>query len=315
MELTAVAESWPIADEFRISRGAKRNADVIVVELRDGGLAGRGEAVPYPRYGQSIDQALSVLRDANPDATDLGDNAANNALDCARWDLKAKRTGTRVANMVGIAKLAPLSIPLTISIAPPTKMAETARAHAPHDYFKLKLDGERIVDRVRAVRDVAPDARLIVDANESWSVEQLITFAPQMADLGVELIEQPLREGHDQALADLDLPVAICADESVHDVASLQDVSARYDAVNIKLDKTGGLTQGLAMLQAAQQRGLKTMVGCMVCTSLSIAPAFVLAQQADYADLDGALLLADDRSLPMRLADGLLMPPLPALWG
>jgi L-alanine-DL-glutamate epimerase-like enolase superfamily enzyme len=323
--LSVRREQWKVAQPFVISRGSKTVAETIVVEVKSGVLSGRGEAVPYPRYGESVEDALATLEAmqnavaAGLDRTGLQQamppGAARNALDAAFWDLEAKETDTSVWALAGIDEPCPLTTAFTISLDTPERMAAVATENALRPLLKLKLGGAGDVERVRAVRAAVPHARLIVDANESWSEDQLAQFGPALAELGVLLIEQPLPEGKDGALADLPHPVPICADESCHASDSLAALVGRYDCVNIKLDKTGGLTEALVLLNAAQAHGLQIMVGCMVAGSLAMAPALVLAQRADFVDLDGPLLLARDRQPGLRYDGSTVYPPKPNLWG
>jgi L-alanine-DL-glutamate epimerase-like enolase superfamily enzyme len=325
LTLTARIERWPIARAFTISRGSKTEAVVVVAEISDGVHVGRGECVPYPRYNETPEGTLAQIN-AVADALRPGldrtalqslmpAGAARNALDCALWDLEAKRAGQRAWTLIGAAAPKSLKTAFTISLGSPDAMAaDTARAaHRP--LLKIKLGGDGDEQRIQAVRRAAPNAELVVDANESWSAGNIVRNLAACADNGVTLVEQPLPAGHDEMLATIKRPVAVCADESVHDRASLTALRGKYDAVNIKLDKTGGLTEALAMAETARQLGLRIMVGCMVATSLSMAPAVVLAQSADVVDLDGALLLARDRAHGLRYDGSIVHPPEPALWG
>jgi len=317
----AAAEAWPLAKPFVIARGAKTEAHVIVARVKRDGFVGRGEAVPYARYGETVEGAVEALRalggpitrECLPDLLPPG--AARNALDCALWDLDAKIAGKRAWELAEVAAPAKVMTCYTISLGEPQAMAQAA-AEVPHlQLLKLKLGGNGDAQRMAAVRAARPDARLVVDANEAWAPEQLAEFFAVAADARIELIEQPLPAGEDAALADIDHPVPICADESAHTSADLDQLVRLYDAVNIKLDKTGGLTEALAMADAARARGLRIMVGSMVGTSLSAAPALLLAPLADWVDLDGPLLLARDREPPLQIADGWISPPAPELWG
>jgi L-alanine-DL-glutamate epimerase-like enolase superfamily enzyme len=323
--LTIRAESWPIAGSFTISRGSKTAADVIVVEIRDGAHVGCGECVPYPRYDETIDGAVAAIERLRPRIEGgldcaalqaaLPAGAARNAVDCALWDLEAKRGGRPAWQLAGLAPPRAVTTAYTLSLGTVESMAAAARANAGRPLLKLKLSGPGDLDRVRAVHENAPRARLIVDANEAWTPEIFAELAPQLAPLGVELIEQPLPAGDDAALARLARPVPVCADESCHDTASLSGIRGRYDAVNIKLDKTGGLTEALRLAAAARAEGLALMVGCMVATSLAMAPALLIAQDARWVDLDGPLLLARDREPGLIYEGNLVQPALPALWG
>ncbi len=319
------AESWPIAGTFTISRGSKTAAEVVVVEIRDGAHVGRGECVPYPRYGETIDGAIAsieALRSEIERGMDraalqaaLTAGAARNAVDCALWDLEAKITGRPVWQLAGLASPQAATSAYTLSLGTVENMAAAARANADRPLLKLKLSGPDDLDRVQAVHENAPRARLIVDANEAWTAEIYSALAPQLGSLGVELIEQPLPAGADAPLAGLARPVPVCADESCHDTASLAHIAGRYDAVNIKLDKTGGLTEALRLAAAAKAAGLGIMVGCMVATSLAMAPALLIAADARWVDLDGPLLLARDREHGLAYQGSRLQPASPALWG
>ena len=318
-------ESWPIRGSFAISRGAKTTADVILVELTRDGVIGRGEGVPYRRYGETLDsveEALSDLRDHVEEGLDrpelqmlLSAGAARNALDCALWDLNAKLSGIPVWQATGLPEQQPLITAYTISLGTPEAMGAAARDAADRPLLKLKLDGGADLERVRAVREAAPKARLIVDANEGWKPGQIEVFTPKLAELGVELIEQPLPVGDDAILEEIDSAVPLCADESFHLADDLEATARRYDAVNIKLDKTGGLTEALRLTEAARDMGLEIMVGCMVGTSLAMAPAALLGHAARYVDLDGPLLLQRDRTPGITYQGSILYPPPRTLWG
>jgi L-alanine-DL-glutamate epimerase-like enolase superfamily enzyme len=320
-----MTERWPISGIFAISRGAKTEAVVVVAELLDGKFRGRGECVPYARYGESVASVTAAIealgpqlaaglsREALQDAMPPG--AARNALDCALWDLEAKRAGKPVHEIAGLPAPQPLTTAFTISIGAPAEMAKAAAKAAGRALLKVKLGTEGDPERIAAVRAAAPKAALIVDANEGWTEQNLKANLAACAKAGVVLVEQPLPEGKDQALAHIIRPIPVCADESVHDRTSLAALAGKYDAVNIKLDKTGGLTEALAMAQEARKAGFAIMAGCMVGTSLGMAPAVVLAQGARFVDLDGPLLLAKDRDAGLRYEASLVYPALPALWG
>jgi L-alanine-DL-glutamate epimerase-like enolase superfamily enzyme len=324
-ELAIRAECWPIAGTFAISRGSKTTAEVIVAEIRDGAHVGRGECVPYARYGETVDGAIRAIEAVRPELegglnraalrTSMPPGAARNAVDCALWDLEAKRAGRPAWHLAGLAPPRAVTTAFTLSLDSVDNMAAAARANADRPLLKLKLSGPGDLDRVRAVHENAPRARLIVDANEAWTPEIFAELAPRLPPLGVELIEQPLPAAADAALAELERPVAVCADESCHGVASLDAIRGRYDAVNIKLDKTGGLTEALDLAAAARAAGLAVMAGCMVATSLAMAPAMLIAQDARWVDLDGPLLLARDRADGLVYRGSLVEPPSPALWG
>ena len=319
------AESWPISGQFRISRGVKTEARVVVAEVRDGDALGRGECVPYARYhetAEGVQVALDAIRsevEAGLDRAGLGEllpaGAARNALDCALWDLEAKQSGRSAWELAQLPRPVPQLTAYTISLDTPQAMAEATRAASYRPLLKLKLGGDTDLDRVAAIRAAAPSARLIVDANEAWSLEQLRELAPRMAELGVELIEQPLPELDHASLDAFSCPVPLCADESCHDTRSLDGLPRAYHFVNVKLDKAGGLTEALRLVASARRAGLEIFVGCMVGTSLGIAPAALLATQATYVDLDGPLLLARDREPGIRYEGSLMHPPPRALWG
>ncbi len=324
--LTVSTETWPIAGAFTISRGRKTEARVVVATLTEGAARGRGECVPYARYGESVDgvrDALLACREAVANGLDraalhtlLPAGAARNALDCALWDLEARRSGVPVWRRAGLPAPRPLNTAFTLSLAPPEAMSRAARKARNMPLLKLKLGGDHAdLDRVAAVAEAAPKARLILDANEAWSPETLVALAPRLAALRVVLIEQPLPAGADQALEGLSSPIPLCADESLHTCEDLDTVARRYGAVNIKLDKTGGLSEALRLAAGARELGLKIMVGCMVGTSLSMAPACLLGGLADFIDLDGPLLLARDRRPGLRYESGTVHPPPPDLWG
>ncbi|HEY2527423.1 MAG TPA: N-acetyl-D-Glu racemase DgcA [Xanthobacteraceae bacterium] len=327
MELSVQIERWPLAGAFTISRGSKTEAIVVVVELSDGTHHGRGESVPYARYGETADgivAALAAIRPALARGLDRADlqralpaGAARNALDCAYWDVNAKQAGLPVYRLAGLAAPVPVITAYTISLASPAAMAAAAERVAVRPLLKVKLGGSDELDaqRIAAVRRAAPRAQLIVDANEGWTAANLAPNLAACAEAGVTLIEQPLAEGRDGALAGMVRPILTCADESVHDRASLDALTGKYDAVNIKLDKAGGLTEALALAAEAERRGFAIMVGCMVATSLSMAPAILVAQRASVVDLDGPLLLAKDRSCGLHYEDSRAYPPDPALWG
>lgn len=329
ISLSVAVERFPIAGSFSISRGAKTEAVVVVATISDGHQAGRGECVPYARYGESIDNvtaAIEAMRGPLAAGLDriglqqaMPPGAARNALDCAFWDLEAKRSGRRVHELAGLPAPQPLTTAFTISLADPQAMAAAAARAAHRPLLKIKLGGsaEHGGDpaRIAAVRAAAPQATLIFDANEGWAEADLSSNLDACAKAGVALVEQPLPEGRDDALARIPHPIPICADESAHDRASLAALKGKYDVVNIKLDKAGGLTEALAMAEATRAAGLAIMAGCMVATSLSMAPAVLLAQSARFTDLDGPLLLAHDRAPGLNYEGSLVFPPAAALWG
>jgi L-alanine-DL-glutamate epimerase-like enolase superfamily enzyme len=318
-------ESWPIRGHFAISRGAKTEAVTVVAEVTQDGFRGWGECVPYARYGETAEATLATLRAMQEplargmNRTDLQTamppGAARNALDCALLDLEAKRCGRRAWELLGRAAPQTRITAYTISLGSAEAMAVAAAAAAHRPLLKIKLGGDGDDVRIAAVRRAAPAAELIVDANEAWTPETLEPLLNACAAAGVILVEQPLPAGRDQSLARLRPPIAICADESVHDRTSLAGLRDRYDAVNIKLDKTGGVTEAMAMADAARALGFQIMIGCMVATSLSMAPAMLLAPQARFIDLDGPLLLARDRDHGMRYEDSRVHPPDAVLWG
>ena len=323
--LAARIERWPIAGSFTISRGAKTEAVTVVAEVHCNGHHGRGECVPYPRYGETPEATLAALqamqeplsrgldRQALQAAMPAG--AARNALDCALLDLEAKSQGQRVWNLLGRPAPRACITAYTISLGTPEAMAAATAKAAHRPLLKIKLGGDGDGARITAVRKAAPESELIVDANEAWTVDNLERNLADCAEVGVTLVEQPLPAGQDEALARIKRAVAVCADESVHDRKSLDGLRDRYDAVNIKLDKTGGLTEALAMADAAHALGFEIMVGCMVATSLAMAPAMLLAGQARFVDLDGPLLLAHDRDGGLRYDGSLVYPPEAELWG
>jgi L-Ala-D/L-Glu epimerase len=323
--LAARIERWPIAGRFTISRGAKTEAVTVVAEISQGGHTGRGECVPYPRYGETAQASLAAIlamKEAIAGGLDraalqaaMPASAARNALDCALLDLQAKSRGERVWNLLGRPAPRPCTTALTISLGSAEAMAEATAKAADRPLLKIKLGGDGDGARIAAVRKAAPRSELIVDANEAWTTANLERNLAECANAGVTLVEQPLPAGRDEALARIKRSIAVCADESVHDRASLIGLRDRYDAVNIKLDKTGGLTEALAMAKAAQAQGFDIMIGCMVATSLAMAPAMLLAQQARFVDLDGPLLLARDRVEGLHYDGSLVYPPDAALWG
>lgn len=324
LESVAV-ERWPVAGAFTISRGAKTHVDVVLCTVAGGGHTGRGEATPIYYHGEDAQGCAAAIR-AYADEVGAGGlsreqvnaqmprGAARNALDCALWDWEARYAGAPVWQIAGLAEPVPLPTAFTISIAEPTQMEADARAAVARGFslLKCKLGGEGDAARIAAVRTGAPDARLIVDANESWNGHDLVAEAGALAALGVELIEQPIRHGEEAQLAGVVAPVPFCADESCQDRADMPRL-ADFPVINIKLDKAGGLTESVALRDMARAQGKGLMVGCMLSTSLGIAPAFLLALDAMWVDLDGALLLARDREGGLAVRDGLLLPG--SLWG
>jgi L-alanine-DL-glutamate epimerase-like enolase superfamily enzyme len=319
-------ERWPVAGVFRISRRSATETDVVVVELEDDGVIGRGECGPNVRYAESpesVTAQLEAVRGAVESGASrqdvqalLSHGAARNALDCALWDVEAKKSGRPVWKLANRNEPGPLVTAYTLSIDTPENLLTAAEAVSDRPLLKIKLAGdEHDLTRIRAVSAAAQGARLIVDANEALTIEKLDYLAPRLALLRVDLIEQPLPAGKDEDLRRYDGPVALCADESLHTRDSLDDLVGKYQAVNIKLDKAGGLTEALATADAARERGLKLMVGCMLGTSLAMAPAAIVAQQASWVDLDGPLLLAKDREHGIRYDRGVMQPSPRALWG
>ncbi len=325
MKIGVQADRFRLAEAFTISRGSRTVAEVLTVTVEAAGLRGWGECVPYARYGETLDsvaaQVLSVAdalaedRDGFDPSTALPAGAARNAVDCALWDWRAKRAGRRVWDLAGLSFPAPVVTAYTLSLGPPDDMRIAAARAADRPLLKVKLGGEGDMARIEAVREGAPSARIIVDANEGWSAEVYGELAPHLVRLGVEMVEQPLPAGEDAMLGEIARPLPVCADESCHDRASLPALEGRYDMVNIKLDKAGGLTEALALREAARAAGFDVMVGCMVGSSLAMAPAVLVAQGAAIADLDGPLLLAEDRDPPMRYDAAGIHPPEAALWG
>ena len=323
--LSVRAATWPLAASFTISRGSRTEARVVVAEITESGVTGRGECVPYAHYGESVEGVMAAIEAlAGPIADgldrralkrELAPGAARNALDCALWDVEAKHAGEPVWRLAGLARPGPLTTAYTLSLDSPEAMGEAAAANAARPLLKLKLDGERVIERVAAVRAAAPGARIIVDANEAWTIDLLRRTSRELARLGVEMIEQPLPAHSDGGLEGIERPVPLCADESCHDTATLAGLESRYDIINIKLDKTGGLTEALALADAARAAGLGIMVGCMIGTSLAMAPATLVAAGAAFVDLDGPLLLARDHDPGIAFAGSVMEPPPAALWG
>ena len=319
MKVTAVVDVLPLANLFTISRGAKAEAVVVRIELENDGVVGRGECVPYPRYGESVEGVIAAINAAKypdrPSLQAMPPGAARNALDCAFWDWEAKSSGRRVWELAGIPSPQPQITAYTLSLDTPEAMEAAASEHAHRPLLKIKLGGDGDIARVEAVRRGAPDARLVVDANEGWTPKSYSEVASTLVDLGVEVVEQPLPAGDDEALRHMDRPLPVCADESCHDRDSLAALKGKYDMLNIKLDKTGGLTEALALRDAATAEGFKIMVGCMVASSLAMAPAVLVAQSASVTDLDGPLLLANDRPNGLVYDECGVHPPTATFWG
>ncbi len=322
MKLTVTRDAFPFARLFTISRGSRSVAQVLTVRVTQDGVTGWGECVPYARYGESLESVTEQIESLPLPITRaelqsaLPPGAARNAVDCALWDLECKQTGRRAWELAGLPAPGPEITAYTLSLDSPGKMREQAAENAHRPLLKTKLGGgDEDIARIRAVRLGAPDARIIVDANEGWTPELYARLAPVLVDLGVEMVEQPLPAGQDDALLDMDRVLPVCADESCHDRASLAALKGKYDIVNIKLDKTGGLTEALALREAALAQGYRVMVGCMVGSSLAMAPAVLLAQGAAFTDLDGPLLLAQDRDNALHFDERGVHPPDAALWG
>jgi L-alanine-DL-glutamate epimerase-like enolase superfamily enzyme len=325
LELSLREESWPIAGSFAISRGSKTSADVMLVTLGDDGHHGRGECVPYARYGETLASVKSQILALKPDLdagltadelqTLLPAGAARNALDCALHDLAAKKTGQRIWQLLGLPAPTAQTTAFTLSLDSPENMAAAARQSAARPLLKVKLGGDDDAARMRAVRNGAPKAKIIVDANEAWSPENIESLMETAAKLDILLIEQPLHADVDGVLRKIEHIVPICADESAHDRNGLAELAERYDLINIKTDKTGGLTEALALRQAAEKLDFGIMVGCMLGTSLAMAPALMVAQATSFVDLDGPLLLREDRPDGLQYRDGQIFPPSAKLWG
>jgi L-alanine-DL-glutamate epimerase-like enolase superfamily enzyme len=324
LTIEAREEIWPLKKVFRISRGSRTEAQVVVVTVGDDEHVGRGEGVPIKRYGQSVESVLaqieSVKTEKNLDRQRLQQmlpaGAARNALDCALWDLEAKRSGKRVWELANVPIAPEVETSFTISLDTPEKMAAAAAVAAELPILKLKLQGDDFdLARVKGVRESAPAARLLIDANESWSPEHYRKIVPELHELGVELIEQPFAANADEVLATLDHRIPVCADESCHTTADLRRLTNRYEMINVKLDKTGGLTEALHLYERARESGFELLIGCMVGTSLGMAPARIVASPADYIDLDGPLLLARDREHGLAYTNGSLGLPSSQLWG
>ena len=321
MKIEVRRDVFRLAEVFTISRGSRTEAQVLTVLLDDGTHRGWGECVPYARYGETLDSVQAqieglpsgITRAALADHLPAG--AARNAVDCALWDLECKRAGKRAWDLAGLAAPGPRITAYTLSLGTPEAMMAQAARNAMRPLLKIKLGTPDDMPRLEAVRAGAPTARIIVDANEGWSAEVYADLAPHLTRLGVELVEQPLPAGEDEALIGMARPVPVCADESCHDRESLPGLKGKYDVVNIKLDKTGGLTEALALRTEALAAGYDLMVGCMVGSSLAMAPAVLVAQEASVVDLDGPLLLAEDRAQPLRFDAAGVHPPEPGLWG
>jgi L-alanine-DL-glutamate epimerase-like enolase superfamily enzyme len=319
--LTVTEDRFRLAQTFTLSRGSKTEARVLTVRIMRGGVTGQGECVPYARYGETLEsvraQIESLPADISREALQsaLPPGAARNAVDCALWDLDAKQAGKRVWEMAALPRPRPVVTAYTLSLAAPDEMRAAAATHSHRPILKIKLGTPDDLPRLEAVRAGAPRSSIIIDANEGWNAEVYADLVPHLLRLGVELVEQPLPAGQDDLLAEIARPVPVCADESCFDRASLPALKGRYDVVNLKLDKTGGLTEGLLTRDLARQMGFKVMVGCMVGSSLAMAPAVLLAQGAAWTDLDGPLLLAEDRLHPLHYDAAGAHPPDANLWG
>ncbi len=324
MKVSLKTLSWPIRGSFTISRGSKTQADTVLVEIGHQGVTGRGECVPYARYGESIDSVIAEITEVIPQLEAgisreelqslLPSGAARNAVDCAMWDLECKLSNQSIWHKTGLTAK-PLVTAFTLSLDTPEKMEQSAIENAHRPLLKLKLGGPDDLARVQAVRRGAPDADIILDANEAWSLDAYNQLIPELVKLGVSMIEQPFHADEDHVLENLDRPIPICADESCHDRSSLKKVIGRYDMINIKTDKTGGLTEALALKAEAEAAGLQIMVGCMLSSSLSMAPAYVVAQGAKVVDLDGPLLLSQDIDHGFEFENNSMLPFCSELWG
>lgn len=325
LSMKITEESWKKKKAFRISRGIMDVSEVIVVELSDGVYRGFGECSPTDHYGESMASVLAQLKSIRYAVAGgvsrkeiqelLPAGAARNALDCAYWDFEAKKSGVPAWKTAGISEPRPIQTAYTLSLESPEEMAEIARQEACRGLLKLKLGDDDDIARVEAVRAAAPDVRVIVDANEAWTMGKLRTYAPELMRLGVTLIEQPLPAEHDEELEGYVSPVPLCADESCHVAADVEQVSKRYQFANIKLDKTGGLTEALELVRRAQAAGLRLMVGCMGGTSLAMAPGLIVASYCEVVDLDAPLLQSEDREHALRYDGGIIHPASGELWG
>lgn len=316
---------FPMAEIFTISRGSRTETRVVTVSLEQDGLIGRGESVPYGRYDETVEGVIADIRSLSDTMASgmtrqalkdlLPAGAARNALDCALWDLESKQCGKRVFELAGLASPVAVQTAFTLSLATPETMRSKAQFNAHRPLLKVKLGGEGDLARLEAVRQGAPNSAIIVDANEGWTPDIYAALAPELLRLGVRMVEQPLPAGQDEALLHMQRPLPVCADESCHDRSSLPELAGKYDMINIKLDKTGGLTEALALKREAVTLGFGIMVGCMVASSLAMAPAVLVAQGADIVDLDGPLLLGEDRSNPLSYDAHGVHPSNPELWG
>ncbi len=325
MDISAHSETWPLKKSFAISRGAKSSVTVVVVEIKEGNATGYGEAVPYPRYHQDVAatlDAIHTIADRHPDnltrerlRLEYPPNAARNALDCALWDLEAKKSNMPVWRLAGLLAPTPFTGAYSLSLEPPQQLANSARQVNTFPLLKVKLGRHQVIEAVAAVRIACPQARIIVDANEAWDLDLLQRLVPELKKLAVEMIEQPLPAESDACLKDIQCEIPLCADESFHGVEDLHRLVERYEYFNIKLDKTGGLTTALQLATQVVSMGRKVMIGSMMSTSLGLAPAMLLGASAAYVDLDASLWLADDRPYGVRFEQGLLYPVDRRLWG
>jgi L-alanine-DL-glutamate epimerase-like enolase superfamily enzyme len=319
--ISVTHDAFALAEVFTISRGSRTEAQVLTASVMRDGATGLGECVPYARYGETMESVAAQIEGLPEDISrqDLQDalppGAARNAVDCALWDWMAKHEGARVFQLAGLPPPGPVVTAFTLSLDTPENMRAAAARHAHRPLLKIKLGTPDDMPRLEAVRAGAPEADLIVDANEGWTAEVYSDLAPHLLRLGVKLVEQPLPAGQDDLLAEIARPLPVCADESCHDRGTLSGLVGKYDMVNVKLDKTGGLTEALALRADAEAMGFGVMVGCMVGSSLAMAPAVLVAQGAGVVDLDGPLLLAEDRDVPLRFEGSVVHPPEPALWG
>ncbi|SDI86998.1 N-acetyl-D-Glu racemase DgcA [Aliiruegeria lutimaris] len=321
MRVEVTADVFRLAQVFTISRGSRTEAKVLTVRIEKDGFTGQGECVPYARYGETLASVTAQI-EGLPTAFDraslqelLKPGAARNAVDCALWDLEAKTSGKPAWELAGLSAPGPLITAYTLSLDTPEAMQASAAENAHRPLLKIKLGTPDDMPRLEAVRAGAPASKIILDANEGWTAEIYAELAPHLLRLGVAMVEQPLPAGADDGLLGLERPVPLCADESVHDRATLEKLQGKYDLINIKLDKTGGLTEALALRKAAEEAGFGIMVGCMVGSSLAMAPAVLLAQGAAVVDLDGPLLLAEDRATPLSYDAAGVHPPSRELWG
>lgn len=321
MQIEVRAESFPLASVFTISRGSRTEAHVVTVRISRNRVHGQGECVPYSRYGESIESVVRQIESLPSKFSRmelqelLPPGAARNAVDCALWDLESKESGRRVWELARLPAPLPVTTAYTLSLEDPDRMKASAARQSHRPLLKIKLGTPDDIPRLEAVREASPESAIIVDANEGWNRESYLEMIPHLVRLGVKMVEQPLPAGNDAPLEEMERPVPVCADESCHDRSTLPELKGRYDMINIKLDKTGGLTEALALKKAALQEGFGLMVGCMVGTSLAMAPALLVAQEADVVDLDGPLLLAGDREKPLLYEESLVHPPDTELWG